>query len=170
MDIDYNHYKSNPSNHFNSLMGILEPIIGRIEMSEEHLTKVESSRFDDNSLAIILINIIQDQLPFNQLQRVVVKKVLNHTICNKANQCCLRSDQLLLYVRREGGVGKSRIIKAIHLGFSFLKRRKELLIAASTRAATANINDAIIHGTLSINNRIQKQQHLTKSFGKTVQL
>ncbi len=97
------------------------------------------------------------------MQGVVIKEVLNHTICNEGNQCYLRSNQLLLYIRREGGVRKSRIVKAIHLGFSFLKSQKELLIAALTGAAIANIGGATIHEALSIDDRIQKQQHLAKS-------
>ncbi len=96
------------------------------------------------------------------MQRVVVKKVLNHTIRNEKNQCHLTSDQLLLYIRGERGVGKSKIVKNIHLGFSFLKRRKELLIAAPTGAVTANNSGATIHGTLSIDDCIQKQQRLVK--------
>ncbi len=162
MDIDYDHYESNSSSHPDSLTGILEAIIGKIEMSEEHLTEVESSRLGDNLQAIILCDIIQDQLLLNYLQKVGGEEVLNHAICNEGNQCHLRSDQLLLYVRGEGGVGKSRIVKAIHLGFSFLKRRKELLIAAPTGAAAANIGSTTIHGSLSIDDRIQKQQCLAK--------
>ncbi len=88
--------------------------------------------------------------------------MLNHAIYNERNQCHLRSDQLLLYVRGEGGVRKSKIVKAIHLRFSFLKRRKELLIAAPTRAAAANIGGATIHGALSIDDCIQNQQRLAK--------
>ncbi len=91
------------------------------------------------------------------MQRVVVEEVLNYAICNEGNQCYLRSDQLLLYVRGEGGVGKSKIVKGIHLGFSFLKRRKELLIAALIGAATANIGRATIHGMLNIDDYIQNQ-------------
>ncbi len=119
--MDYDHYESNPSSHSDSSTGILEPIIGKIEMSEEYLTKVESSRLGDNPQAIILCDLIQNWFPLNHLQRVVIEEVLNHPICNKGNKCLLKSDQLLLYVRGEGGVRKSRIIKAIHLGFSFLK-------------------------------------------------
>ncbi len=85
MDMDYDHYKSNPLSHYDSSMGILEPIIGKIEMPEEYLTKVESSRLGDNPQAIILCDIIQDQLPLNHLQRVVVEEVLNHAICNEEN-------------------------------------------------------------------------------------
>ncbi len=96
------------------------------------------------------------------MQRYVVEEMLNHDIHNKGNQCHHRSDQLLFYVRGEEGVGKIKIVKAIHLGFNFLKRQKELLIAASIGAATANIGDATIHGALSIDDHIQKQQRLAK--------
>ncbi len=43
-----------------------------------------------------------------------------------------------------------------------MKRQKELLIAAPTEVATANIGSATIHETLSIDNRIQKQKRLAK--------
>ena len=162
IDIDYDHHKSNLSGHPNSLTGILEPIIGEIKMSEEYLTKIKSSCLGDNLEAIILCDIIQDRLPFNHLQRVIIEKVLNHAIFNKKNQCHHRSNQLLLYVKREGGVGKNRIVKAIHLRFSFLKRRKELLIAAPTGAAVVNIGDATIHKALNMDDCIQKQQRLAK--------
>ncbi len=85
IDMDYDYYKSNPSSYPDSLTGILKPIIGEIEMSKEYLTKVESSCLGDNPQAIILCNIIQDQLPLNHLQRVVIEEVLNHTICNEEN-------------------------------------------------------------------------------------
>ena len=73
----------------------------------------------------------------------------------------------MLYVKGERGVGKSRIIKAIQLGFSFLKRRKELLIAALIGTAAANIGSATIHGALSIDDCIQKQHRLAKGPGQT---
>ena len=139
-------------------MGILEPIIGKIEMSEEYLTEIELSYLGNNLQAIILCNIIWDQLPLTYLQIVVIEKVLNHAILNKGNQCNHRSDQLLLYVKGERRVGKNEIVKAINLGFSFLKRWKELFIAAPTGAAAANIGSATIYGALSIDDRIQKQQ------------
>ncbi len=168
MDMDYNYYKSNSSGHLNSLTGILEPIIGKMEMSKEHLTKIKSSRLGNNSQAIILCDIIQGRFSLNYFQRVVVEEVLNHTILNEGNQCHYKSDQLLLHVRRDGRVGKSRIVKAIYLGFSFLKRRKKLLIAAPTRAATANIDGATIHEALNIDDRIQNNNVWQKTFGKTV--
>ncbi len=48
MDMDYDHYKSNLSSHLGSSTGILEPIIGKIEMSKKHLTKLEFSCLGDN--------------------------------------------------------------------------------------------------------------------------
>ncbi len=155
-DMEDGQFESNSSGHHGAATGFLEPLMDEIEMSEKLLTEVEYNRLSENPEVIILYDIIQDRLPLNHLQRVVVKKVLNHTILNKGNQCHHRSEQLLLYVRGEGGVGKSRVVKAIHLRFSFLKRRKELLIAAPTGVAAANIGGATIHGALSIQDRIQK--------------
>ncbi len=82
--------------------------------------------------------------------------MLNHAILNKGSQYHHRSKQLLLYVKGEGGVGKSRVIKAIYLGFSFLNRRKEILIVAPIGNATANIGGTTIFGALSIQDRVQK--------------
>lgn len=58
IDINYNQHKSNLLGHSDSLTRILEPIIGKIKMLEEDLTKIESSRFGNNLQAIILYNII----------------------------------------------------------------------------------------------------------------
>ena len=156
IDMDYDYYESNSLGHINSLIRILKQIIGKTKMSEEYLTKVEFSRFGNNPQTSILCDIIQDRLFFNHLQRVVIKKVLNHAILNKKNQYYLRNDIFLFYVGRNGRVGKSRIVKAIYLGFCFLKRQKELLIAVLTEVTTVNINTATIHEVLNIDNCIQK--------------
>lgn len=52
-------------------------------------------------------------------------------------------------------------MKAIHLGFSFLKKRFKLVIAAPARAAVANIGGATIHRTLSIDERIKNKKKRT---------
>ena len=92
IDMDYDHHKSNFPGHPSSLTEILEPIIGKIEISEEYLTEIESSYLGDNLQAIILCDIIQDRLPLNHLQRVIVEEVLNLAIFNKGNQCHHKSD------------------------------------------------------------------------------
>lgn len=88
------------------------------------------------------------------MQRVIIKKTLNYAILNKENQYRHRNNQLLLYVREEKKVRKNRVIKAIYLKFSFLKRQTKLLIAAPTSAVVANIDRAIIYKILSINEYI----------------
>lgn len=67
-------------------------MIDEIEMSEKHLTKLKYNWFSKNPQAIILYDIIQDRLPFNYLQSVVVEKTLNHIILNKRYQYHYRSD------------------------------------------------------------------------------
>ena len=48
INMNYNYYKFNSLRHPNSSTGILESIIGKIEMLEEYLTKIKSSRFSNN--------------------------------------------------------------------------------------------------------------------------
>ena len=67
IDMDYNHHKFNLLGHPGSWMGILEPIIGKIEMLREYLTKIKSSRLGNNLQAIILCDIIPNRLLFNCL-------------------------------------------------------------------------------------------------------
>lgn len=85
MNIEYDHHNFNSLGHPDSLTGILELIIGKIEMSEKQLIDLESSRLGNNPQAITLCDIIQDQLPFNHLQRVIIEEVLNYAILNKEN-------------------------------------------------------------------------------------
>lgn len=60
IDIDYIQNESNLSYYHNFSTKILELTIDEIIISEEHLTKVEYNRFDENIQAIILCDIIQD--------------------------------------------------------------------------------------------------------------
>ena len=83
-------------------------------MSEEDLTKIKSNCLGYNLQAILLYDIIKDRLFLNYLQLIVIEKVLNYAIFNKRNKCYYKSFQLLLYVRGQERVRKSRIIKAIH--------------------------------------------------------
>lgn len=62
-------------------------------------------------------------------------------------------------MRGKRGVGKSRVVKAIHLGFNFLKQRSKLIIATLTEAATANIGGAIIHNSLKMDERMKNNNN-----------
>ena len=92
IDMDYDQDDSNISSYHNPSTRILEPIIDEIEMSKEPLTKVEYNRLGKNPQAVTLCDNIQNRLPLNHLQRVVVEEALNHAILNKKNQYCYRSD------------------------------------------------------------------------------
>ena len=60
------------------------------------------------------------------------------------------SNQMLVYVRRTGRVGKSRVIKAVEKEFSLLHRREELLITAPTGAAASGIGGSTVHAAMGI--------------------
>lgn len=93
----------------------------------------------------MLYNIIQNWVFLNYLKHVIIKKTLNHTIVNKKCQYQDTKDQLHFYIRKKGDVRKNRVVKAIYLGFSLLKRQFELLIIALTRIVIANIEQEIVH-------------------------
>ena len=145
----------------NNPVGALEPICGEISLGRELLTPIEEAQIGDNPQACVLCDIIKTRLSLNYLQRMVVEETLHHAITVRGNQCSDRSQQLLLYVRGEGGVGKSRVVKALHMEFMFLERQPELLLAAPTDAAAANISGATVHGALSIDDWMRSQKQKT---------
>ncbi len=51
-------FKSNSSGHYGAAIGFLKLLIDKIEMLEEHLTKVEYNHLGKNVEVIILCNII----------------------------------------------------------------------------------------------------------------
>lgn len=61
-------------------------------------------------------------------------------------------EQLLIYTRGKGEVGKSRVIKAIEMGFILLSRKKELVIFVSTSSVANGIGESIVHIVLDVNN------------------
>ncbi len=85
VDMEDDKFKSNSSGHHGAATGFLELLMDEIEILDELLTKVEYNSLSKNLEVIILYDIIQDRLPLNHLQRVVVKEVLNHPILNKEN-------------------------------------------------------------------------------------
>ena len=90
---------------------------------------------------------------------MVAEETLHHAITVERNQCSNKSQQLLFYVKDEGRIRKSRVVKAIYMRFMFLERQQELLLAAPTGAAAANINGAMaVHGALSIDNPLQSKK------------
>lgn len=61
-----------------------------------------------------------------------------------------KGQQTLLYVRGEGDVGKSQIIKATMAGMDLICRKEEVILMAPTGAAADNIGGNTFHTSLGI--------------------
>lgn len=66
----------------------------------------------------------------------------------------------MLYIISKKEVGINKVVKVIHLGFRFLKKKEELIIVTLTRFVVANITSATIHKILKIGGytQIEKQR------------
>lgn len=89
-------------------------------------------------------------LLLNQLQRLIVEGILDHTIKFKRKMFLDSGEQLLIYIKGEGRVGKSRVVKVIKIGFILLSRRKELVISAPTSFVVNDIGRSIVYTALGI--------------------
>lgn len=133
---------------------ILEPVIANFTTQNQYLKSVEA--LSPSSNCRIICDHIHAKLPLNYLQRLVVEEILNHVIQNNGKIQVHADDQLLLYVRGEGGVGKSRVVQALELDFTLLSRRKELVISAPTGSVADGIRGSTIYTALGINTRAGK--------------
>ena len=61
-----------------------------------------------------------------------------------------KREQILLYVRGEGGTGKSQIIKSIVVGMDLILRKDEVILMTPTGAAADNIGGNTYHTSLGI--------------------
>jgi len=78
-------------------------------------------------------------------------------------------DQMLLAVAGEGGVGKTRVIKAVELDLELLRRKDEALLLAPTGAAAYNIRGRAIHTAVGIDVRPSvKPQFYSLWQGRTI--
>lgn len=74
-----------------------------------------------------------------------------------------RDQQQLIYIKSEGGVRKSRVVKTIKMRFTLLNRKKELVISTPTSSATNGIARNIVHITLGVNNSLKRNYHIKSS-------
>ena len=105
-----------------------------------------------------LTDYIHVNLSLNTFQRLMIEQVLDHVISHKRRMYESKENQLLLYVRDESDVDKSRIIRALKVEFDLLKRRNELMFTVSIDCAIDNISENIIHTSLNITTR-NKNMH-----------
>lgn len=89
-------------------------------------------------------------LLLNQLQCLIVEGILDHTIKFKRKMFLDSGEQLLIYIKGERRVGKSRVVKVIKIGFILLSRRKELVISAPTSFVVNDIDKSIVYTALGM--------------------
>lgn len=82
---------------------------------------------------------------------MIVKEILDYTIRNKEKMYLKLNQQLLIYIRGKSEVEKSRVVKAIKIGFVLLGKRNELVIFMPTSFAINEISKSIVYTTIKVN-------------------
>ena len=132
------------------------------------ITKLIFSFITSHPLDILLFNnyfkTVYDctylSLPLNQLQHLIVEAILNHAIKNKEKIYFESNQQLLIYVKGEVRVGKSRVMKNIKMSFTLLSKRNELVIFAPIGSAANEISGNIIHISIRVNTQVEKNHEV----------
>jgi helitron helicase-like protein/PIF1-like helicase len=130
--------------------GPLHPIPDRVRHDVDPTVLQQISRLGPNPTGTSVADLVRETLPLNEKQYLVVKKILTHAIQHHGKSTLEAEDQMLLAVAGEGGVGKTRVIQAVELGFELLQRKDEVLLLAPTGAAAYNIGGRTIHTALGI--------------------
>lgn len=86
--------------------------------------------------------------------------IFDHVIQNKGRFCITREDQLLLYVKGKGEIGKNRVIYTLEMSFTLLNKRNELMISALIECAAESIRGSIVYTALSISTRKAKSLYI----------
>ena len=95
--------------------------------------------------------LVNETVPLNTKQRLVVDKVLNEALGWADHPYdASKRQQTLLYVGGEGGVGKSQVIKGIMAAMDVIHRKEEVILMAPTCAAADNIGGNTFHTSLGI--------------------
>ncbi|OKO97720.1 ATP-dependent DNA helicase PIF1 [Penicillium subrubescens] len=129
--------------------GILHPILANSDTIPT-MDDLESRNVQNLTGASLAFLINQD-IPLNRKQRMIVEKVLSEALTwADYPYDSSRRKQTLLYVGGEGGTGKSQIIKAVVAGMNLIGRKDEVVLMAPTGAAADNIGGNTYHTSLGI--------------------
>jgi hypothetical protein len=123
--------------------GILHPMLA----NSDTIPAMDDLQFREvqNPTGASLAFLINQDIPLNQKQRMVVEKVLSEALTWADHPYdSSRRNQTLLYVGGEGGTGKSQIVKAIVAGMNLIGRKDEVVLMAPTGAAADNIKLSLI--------------------------
>ena len=86
---------------------------------------------------------------------MTIKNILDHAIKNKGKMYLYIDQQILIYIRAEKEVQKSRVVKVIEMKFTLLSKKKNLVIFAHTGFAANEISKSTVYTTLEISDRIK---------------
>ena len=120
---------------------------------EEDMEQLRNSPIflEDNPSASAVMDLVCEKFGLNRKQRLVAEKVVSEAISWKDDPYNpSKRDQLLMYVGGEAGTGKSRIVKAVEIALSLLRRHAEIVLMAPTGSAADNIDGNTYHTTLSM--------------------
>jgi hypothetical protein len=95
-----------------------------------------------------IVSLIETQYKLNSKQALVIRALFDrilHPIPINTDK-----DQFLLYIGGLGGVGKTYLVKAFLFGLSILEREDDVVLTASTGAASANIGGSTYHSALAL--------------------
>lgn len=91
----------------NNLLKTLEPIYKKMAIEKKLLSLIKKNQIENNPQTCVLCNIIENYLPLNYFQQIVMKETLHYAITVEKNQYNNKSQQFLFYIRDDGRVGKS---------------------------------------------------------------
>lgn len=129
--------------------GILHPTLANSDTIPA--TDDLQSRVGQNPTGASLASLINEEIPLNRKQRMVVERVLSEALTWADHPYdSSQRKQTLLYVGGEGGTGKSQIVKAIVAGMNLVGRKDEVILMAPTGAAADNIGGNTYHTSLGI--------------------
>ena len=128
----------------------LLPIPDRVRPRTDPVLLDQISRLGTNPTGTSVARLVRETLPLNRKQFLVVTKILTHAIKHRGKTAVEADDQMLLAVAGEGGVGKTRVVKAVERGFELLQRKDEVIKLAPTGAAAYNIRGRTLHTALAI--------------------
>ncbi len=139
-----------------SIIEALEPILTNFILPDSSPSQLLYNIIAANADCKAIMDHIHAVLLLNTLHRQVVEKIFDYIIRNKGRLCVTREDQLLLYMRGEGRVGKSRVIYALEMSFTLLNRRNKLMISLPTGCLAEGIGGSTMYTALSISTRKAK--------------
>lgn len=114
-----------------------------------------------------VVEILLAYLLLNQRQKIIVRKVMHHTMYNQATPRPKQSDQLFLIIKSKSGISKNQVIKTIYQAYDVVDKVDQIFITAPTEGKANNISKSTLQTTLEIDTQktkesIKEQQKLEK--------